>query len=596
MTSTIPTSASAPASASASAPASTPAPRTAPAVGGVQTVRRVVTYILLIIMVTTAANGVSGLIDRWFITDPDQLYYSSYGLAESLAFTFFAGPLAALLWWFAWRKESNARDRGSVAWPVYLVIMSTAALLTFTVSLFTWAGDAIKGNVQPYGVGAAIAWGLVWLWHYWMWRHPRKGPTRLLGVAPAIASLIGLSFGVGGLIFAISSLIDSAVGVSSDTVVAGYLVWQVAASSLVWALGGGLLWWWHWFRVGVRSQHTGFSNVLLVYISGAASYAVVAFGIISTLSVALNLVTGSPDPIDVTLDPLGIGLASAAVGALVLVYHSRVIVRRSDEMRSAHRLVSAGVSLSVAATGVGMTVNALLGALGERVTGNNIHSLLMTGISTLIVGGTLWWVTWRPRQASTPERAATTGRRIYLVVIFGLSALVALITLLVIGFQLFTFILDGSGGGSFVERSRQAIGLLTATVLVAAYHFAIWKKDRAAAVAHERVRRIDRVTLVTAGDGSSLAAAVRAATGARVTVLRRAHAAADADDPDDPDAAAGDAAAGESTTADLTTGAADDVAGVQAGALVRALDGIETSHVLVVVGAKANIEVIQLVN
>ena len=130
-----------------------------------------------------------------------------------------------------------------------------------------------------------------------------------------------------------------------------------------------------------------------------------------------------------------------------------------------------------------------------------------------------------------------------------------------IGFQLFSFLLDAGSGESFVESSRQALGLLTATVLVAAYHFTIWRKDRADDVTTQSAPRIARVTLVTSGDNAELVDAVRAATGAKVTILQRA----------------------EPVTRE------PDVA-----AVVAALENVEAAHVLVVAGAKGKVAVIPL--
>lgn len=539
----------------------TAAPSTTPAVGGVQTVRRVITYLLLATTVIIAASGLSGLLERLLTVNRVEVSFDNYGLATSLASALIAGPLAGLLWWLTWRDSAMARDRASVIWPVYLMLMLTVALLVFTISILSWVADAITSGWDPYGLAVGIVWALVWLWHDWMWRHPRKGPTRLPGAAPAIASLIGLTYGAGGLVFAVGRLVDSAIETATGAVLVSDPVWQLVLQSLVWAVGGALLWWWHWFRVGMRTQSTGFANVLLVFIAGIASYAVFAVGLMLTLWVILKLVTGMPEPIAVTLDPLGIALASAAVGALVLVYHARIVAGQSVGVRAATRLASAGVSLAFAASGVGVTVNALLATSSNSIIDGNIRSLLLGGLSTLLVGGVLWWLTWRPLEASTPERVATPGRRIYLVVIFGVSALVALITLLVIGFQLFSFLLDAGSGESFVERSRQALGLLTATVLVAAYHFAIWRNDRTSEVANEPLRRIARVTLVASGNSAEIVDAVRASTGARVTVLLRA----------------------------------DSVLRVpDVAAIVAALDGVEAAHVLVVAGVNGKIAVIPL--
>lgn len=537
-----------------------PAP-VAPAVGGVQTVRRLITYLLLFIMVVIASIGLSGLLERVLDARNAIAYSGSDGLAQSLAFALIAGPLAAVLWWLVWRESAISRDRASVAWPLYLVLASTVALLTFTIALFGWAASLVRGDWQASSLAVAIVWGLVWLWHYWMWRHPAKGPTRLVGVAPAIASLIGLWMGVGGLIFALAALLDSAIATFGTTVVVGSPVWQSVLQSLVWAVGGGLLWWWHWFRAGVREQRTGFATVLLVLITGLGAFAVFVYGVVVTLYVVLRLIVTPSDPLPVLLEPLGIAVASAAIGALVLVYHSRVVTRHPDAVRTATGLVTSGVALATAATGVGVTVNALLAAVATPLVDSDVRPLLLGGLSMLLLGGVLWWVTWRPVGASAPDRVATPGRRIYLVVVFGVSALVALVTLLVIGYQLFSFALDGASGGGLLDRLRQALGLLVATVFVAAYHFTLWRHDRAVTAADDAPRTIARLTLVTSGEPAPLVAVLREATGARVTVLRRTEAVAD-----EPDAAA----------------------------LLSALDGVAADHVLLVAGAKGKAEVIRL--
>ena len=82
---------------------------------------------------------------------------------------------------------------------------------------------------------------------------------------------------------------------------------------------------------------------------------------------------------------------------------------------------------------------------------------------------------------------------------FGVSAVVALITLLVMGYRVFEFLLADVTGGSLVDRIRAPLGLLVATGLVAGYHFAVWRHDRTllAAAAPARRRTTDQVTLVS---------------------------------------------------------------------------------------------------
>ena len=130
----------------------TATPSTTPAVGGVQTVRRVITYLLLATTVIITASGLSGLLERLLTVNRVEVSFDNYGLATSLASALIAGPLAGLLWWLTWRDSAMARDRASVIWPVYLMLMSTVALLVFTISILSWVADAITSGWDPYGL------------------------------------------------------------------------------------------------------------------------------------------------------------------------------------------------------------------------------------------------------------------------------------------------------------------------------------------------------------------------------------------------------------------------------------------------------------
>ena len=508
------------------APNLPPAPtqQSSPAQGGVQTVRRLTLYLLLFIMVVIAAIGLSGLLKRLFDIGTTIVNYDTVGLAQSLAFTLIAGPLAAVLWWILWRSTVMIRDRTSYAWPIYLVIAATVSLVTWNAQLFTWAADGIAGRWMPAELAAGIVWALVWLWHVWMWSHPTKSPTRLLGIAPAIASLIGLTLGVGGAVMALGALLSSAVDaigalVGPGAASIGLAWWIPVLQSLVWAIGGFALWWWHWFRAGVRADHGGFSSALLVIIAGFGSLGLCLYGVATTLYTVLRVLLDQSDPVLLIIQPLGGAISAALVGAAVFVYHRGVVGEKAASVRSATALVSSGLALAVAASGFGVTVNALLAALVSPIADTGIRPLLLGGISALLVAGPVWWLLWR---LGTPVhlRVTTPGRRVYLVIVFGVSAVVALITLLVIGFQLFASALAVGSGSSLLDQIRQALGLLAATVLVAVYHFALWRADRAAAPPVSRA--IEQITLVAGGDTAELAGAIREATGARVTVLSRA--------------------------------------------------------------------------
>jgi len=224
----------------------------------------------------------------------------------------------------------------------------------------------------------------------------------------------------------------------------------------------------------------------------------------------------------------------------------------------------------------------VLGIAATPLAGGGTRTLLLGGISSLAVGGPLWWFTWKPGIPPEPTELGRRGRRVFLIAVFGLSAVVAVITLLVIGYRVFEFLLEGVTGGSLVDRIRAALGLLVATGLAAGYHFAVWRHDRAraAALGPVRQRTIGQVILVAAGDPQLLARVAAEVTGAAVSVWTRADA-----------ESAGGAARPAGQPAEI---AGEGAPGEFADRLARALEGITADRVLVVWGPGTRLEVIPL--
>ncbi len=183
-----------------------------------------------------------------------------------------------------------------------------------------------------------------------------------------------------------------------------------------------------------------------------------------------------------------------------------------------------GVGLVGAASGIGVVVSAALAEFVSPLAASDSRSLLLGGISALVVGGPAWWLSWKPLARTDAAEIAYPGRRVYLIAVFGVSAVVALVALLVVGFRVFEFGLDANTGESLIDRVRGPLGLLVAAALVFGYHFAVWRHDRAiiAAAGLGSERRIGRVFLVAAGDVAALERAIADATRASVTVWQRA--------------------------------------------------------------------------
>lgn len=535
-----------------------------PVTGSAQrTVRRLIVYSLLFALVTIAAIGLSGLLGRLLESGTPLAAGGNAGLALSLAFTLIGGPLAAVLWWVVWRRLTDDSERSSLAWSLYLALMYTVSLIVATSALVGTVSSLVSGRWLAGDFSVGAVWALVWVWHRWMWRHLARGPIRL-GTVPAVAgSVYGLIIGIGGGVNALGSLLDTAIRRASEQAIAGTTWWQAPLESLIWAVAGGAIWSWHWFRDDARRLDAGLARVALVVIGVLASGFVMLAGLGTALFVLLRLAFDSSDPAGETLRPLGTALAVASVGALVWVYHHRITSGRPVGTRRAAALVMSGLGLGAAASGIGVIINATLAALVSPLAASDTRSLLLGGISALVVGGPVWWLSWKPARQIESTEIGSTGRRVYLIAVFGVSAIVALITLLVVGYLLFEFGLDPTTTASLIDRVRAPLGLLVATGLVFGYHFALWRRDRSmiAAEGLAPARRIGRVILVTSGDAVALEKAIADATGASVAVWRSL------DEPSaDPDAAT----------------------------LAGALEGVTGKRVLVLAGPGNRVEVVRL--
>ena len=545
-----------------------------------RTVRRLITYALLFALVVTAAVGLGGLLGRLLASGTELASNDVSGLARSLAFTLIGGPLAALLWWAVWRRLDDPGERSGIGWGLYVAGAYMLALLIASTNVLNAISSLIGGEGPQWrlSLAAGLVWAAVWVWHRWMWAHPRKSPTNLADVPTVLGSVLGLVLAVGGAASTLSTLLDAALRETATVALVGEPWWVSALQSLVWAVGGTAIWWWHWKHDGGRRLRTRLADVALITVGvlGAAVLTMAGSGV--ALFVVLRLLFDRIEPPALLLEPLAPAVAAAAIGCLVWVYHRNIARGRSEAAVQGGRLVTAGVALVAAASGIGVIVNSVLAMTATPLAGAGPRTLLLAGISSLLVGGPVWWLAWRPLEPVAAAGAGLNARRIYLVAVFGLSAVVAVVTLLVIGFRLFEFFLGDVSGGSLIERIRAPLGLLVATGLVFGYHFAVWRQDRLlaaaglAAAGPVRPGTIHHVILVAGSDPAPLRHVIDEVTGAGVTVWKRA------------DGGAAGVAGGEVRGS----------GGTQEDQLAAALKGVAAARVLVVADQHGGIDVIPL--
>lgn len=481
------------------------------------TVRRILLFVILFALVTVAAIGVSGLLESLFVGSP--IISGGRGaLARSLAFTVIGAPLAVLLWWWERRRLNEPAERDSIAWALYVIAMSTTALVTATIALGGAVATVAGGGRWRVGdIAVGVVWAVVWMLHRIVARRAETAPTRLVAVSSLLGSTFGLGVAASGAVAVLSAVVSPALEAFTAPIV-GTTSWGLRVSqALVWLAIGGLVWWWHWYREGARTERGAFAAVVIVLIVGAAA-GTTLFATGAVLWTMLRLVFDRASAaVAEIISPLGSMLSVALVAAVVWAAHGVVVSGWPPRVRHAARLVVSGVGLLGTAIGFGVIVNALLASITSVIVDDDPLTLLLAGVAALVVSAPVWWIAWRPTRRVTAAEAADPARRVFLVAIFGASAIVAIITILLIGYRLFEAVLGSLSPDAVIERVRAPLGLLSATALVFAYHFTVWRTDRRSVPSAPRPA-FGRVTLLLddSAAGAALVQRVRAATGARV--------------------------------------------------------------------------------
>jgi hypothetical protein len=475
--------------------------------------RRIVLYALLFLLVTLGAVGLAGLLGLVLPDARDIAGTDNLELARSLAFTLIAGPLAVGLWSYLWRRI-DATERASTGWPLYLAVMGFVSLVVALTALLSTGAQLVAGEWHGRTFATGVVWAGVCLWHWWMIHHATKSPVRLTDLLPVAGSAFGLLVTAGASIAILTSLLDQVLfesDVSSSTA-----WWEFPVQAVIWAAGGAFVWWWYWVREDARSLDTGFSDAAKVIVGSSLPVLASMGGAIVAATIGLRLLFE-----DVALEgvgePLPIAIGALLVGTAVWAFHRPVLQGRATARRIATLLV-AGFGLAAAASGIGVVVNATLEAFTQSLVETGRLGLLFSGLSALAVGAPIWFLNWTPT-ASTDDHAAFQARNVYLIGVFGASALTALISLLVIVYRVFVYVLES--GNALIDDIRAPLGLVVATGLVAAYHYPVWRRDRELAATMEKPRAIQHVILVTGADPDRLRHVIIDSTGAAVTVWKR---------------------------------------------------------------------------
>jgi hypothetical protein len=491
-------------------------------------VRRFFQYGLMLTALVLAAVGLD-MLGRAAFEAEGMIGRGSARVATPLALVLVGAPLfAGLALWTRRRMEADPGERLSVGWLLYLTATLVGSLVVAAIALSS-AISAAFGVSGARGAAwvTALVWAAVWAGHWTAAarRVPADGSRshRLLG------SLVGLT-----------AVLTTVIALGA--IVATWVYRQLLSDTLVSSLGRDLrelagplfvsllVWWWYWLRTTRRQSPTVGWNayVLLGGVLGGLLIVVVTAGVV--VFAVLSWLIGDPGAVG-AVDHFAVvpGTAfAAAIGALSWRYH-RDVLRGSteesvDEVARIYIYLLAAVGLAAAAIGV----TTLIVAVIEIVTRGTViggaggsGNVALGGLTLLVVGVPLWWSAWSSVHRSgrdQVEERSSLSRRLYLSGSFGLGGVIAVVSLIGVVAAVLEDLLDGSLGSATLDGIRVQLALVITIGAVAAYHWRVFREDRA--LGPERVRALERLVLVAPGDAAALGRSLAERTGARVEVWR----------------------------------------------------------------------------
>lgn len=490
------------------------------------TVRRLFQYVVLYGLVMVVAHGAAGLMARLpGLGEPP--FDDTYQLGQALGYVLVGLPLLALLVW--WTRRQHRTDPHETASVVYAAYLTLTALVGVVLATLSWRDLIAQGLdvSRPDGetVGHAVVWLVVWLVHWWLARRhlhdERNTPHVLLGAAWALLS------GVVGLI--------NTLGVALDLLVRHETVLGSATSRLSESVAllvvGALVWVRYWISGAAKlPRRTGWlAYVLLLGVAGGFITSVVA----ASRLVWQVLVWFVGDPAAGSaaqhFETVTSELAAVLIGFVVWWYHRTILGTTQSEHRDVRRIyhyVLAALALAVAAVGIGSLVVALVeSATPGLELGMSTSNTWLAGITVLVVSVPIWWVHWHRISAmvtaNPAEEVSALPRRIFWVLLFGVSAVAVVIALLSAGLAIFGDLVAGDLGSTTWRSIATELGVLVAVAAVLAYHATVFRADREVPVARPVVVVGPRSVLLIGAVNPALANTLREATGAQIQMWQR---------------------------------------------------------------------------
>lgn len=505
-------------------------------------VRRLFQYALLYGLLVISAIGVSGLIGRLFDSG-EVIVQSRTDLARDITFAIIGIPLYfAISRWTQRTLNQDKSERHSLAWNSYLSVVCLTALISVMTAAYrvvNWAiGDEIFRGADLANV---MIWGLIWIAHWQLIQsNSTQDEVRFHYIIGSLIGLGTLSFGVGALIAEVARQL---IGADEKSLLIDNGNAAFRAISLI--VIGLPVWYQYWLSrsLELKRELLWYSYVLLIGVAGGFITLVIS----GSVMIYDLLVWYVGDPQENLLarhfSSSAGALGSAVVGFASWWYHAHVLqsdvlqsdavqsevvqsdasrkeitYKSRDELRRVYEYIISGISLIAAAAGLMMIIVAIIESLtpGEVISTTSSTNTLMIAITLLIVGAPIWYFFWTRIESHVVEESeelSSPTRRIFLLMLFGVSSVAAVVSVLTVVFIFLDDLLNNQLGSETVREMRYAIAILAANAAIGWYHWSIYRAERMVSV---RKPRKEKFVVLVGPQDVALAAAIKAEFGGQV--------------------------------------------------------------------------------
>ena len=485
-------------------------------------IRRLFQYALLFGLLAISAVGVAGLIGRLF--DIGQtITETRTTLARDITFSIIGVPLYLLVG--RWTRKTLATDpseRHSVAWNSYLGLVSITALITSMTSAYSvllWAlGDE---SFQGRQLATFLVWGLIWIAHWQLIQSSsNQAEARIHYIFGSLIGFATTSFGLGDLVASIArQFIDS----DEKSLLLTRTNPTIQAISLI--IVGLPVWYQYWLKVTInlKRELLWYSYVILAGVAGGFLTLVISGSVM--IYDVLVWYFGEPpsDLVSQHFSSSAGALGGVIVGLAAWWYHGAVLntpatqtspapasidvglssaqseMKSRDELRRVYEYIVSGIGLIAAAAGLMMVIVAIIESLtpGEVVSTSSSTNTLLVALTLILVGSPVWYFFWSriqmhvwsdevvvhgQREVQYSEEQQSPTRRIFLLMLFGVAAIAAVISVLTGVFQLLDDALNSQLGTETLRETRFAIAILISNAAISWYHWSIYRQERDIAV------------------------------------------------------------------------------------------------------------------